>query len=459
MVNELLIKDKKQTVKGTLLRGAVFARNKVFEVITENDEKWYLVYYKTTLVYGAKLNHIEEGTFIQKAFTEGIVLHSSHPILGALMPHLSVTIPSKNKLFSQLQLHFSLQEVAYIATTLDAFYEKEQLISILDKIYFNFRRNGKFFKSFQVIQLLHDFSPSLKSAKERMDSHDFHPYHLIYHSKDLPSLYEKDPLFVELHCFQHRSHQKEREFLLNKQDGLTDLLLWLEHSDARTVENYTEIALQFITMDDWISLLSQVNINPFRYLPEAASTLEKMVQDGRVETSALCLFPFIQDLPSGYNKILEHIWEKSDPDFVLAHLDEFILLLKHLDDKDSHLHWEEKLFQMAVKLLDLYDLASVLERMLVFHKVFPGSEVLQKVKEMTDLVENPDRMMDLGDFYSEFKQYDKAIECFAWEMELQPQNPSPIRKISKMYQAKGLIKEAAAYQQILNHLPSNKHIG
>ncbi|ULT57706.1 hypothetical protein L1999_03865 [Neobacillus drentensis] len=459
MGSEILIKDKKQTVKGTLARGAVFARSKVFEVISENNEKWYLVYYKNTIVYGAKLDHLEEGTFIQKVFTEGIVLDSSHPVLAALIPQLSVTIPTKSKLFSHLQLHFPLQEVAFIATTLDAFYEKEQVISVLDKIYFNFRRNGKFLKSFQVIQLLYDFSPSLKSAKERMDSHEFHPYHQIYHSNDLSTLYEKDPLFVEIHCFRLRSQQKERAFLLNKQDGLAAVLLWLEFPDAGSVEKYTNIALQFITMEDWLLLLSQVQVNPFRYLLEGKPTLEKMLQAGRVEKAATCLFPFIQDLPAAYDDLLEQIWEKSDPDFVLAHINEWILALNHLPDHHPLLQWEEKLFQLTVKLLDLYDLPSVEEKLLSFQTVFPTSEVIQKIKEMTALEENPDRMMDLGDYYAEFKQYDKAIDCFAWEMELQPQNPSPVRKISKMYQAKGLVKEASAYQQILNQLSSNKHIG
>jgi len=459
MGNEILIKDKKQNVKGTFARAAVFARSTVFEVITEKNEKWYLVYYKNTLVYGAKLDHIDNGTFIDKALTEGMVLDSIHPVLTALIPHQSVTIPSKSKLFSHLQLHFPLQEVAFIATTLDAFYEKEQLISVLDKIYYNFRRNGKFLKSFQIIQLLHDFSPSLKSAKERMDSHDFHPYHQIYHSKDLSTLYEKDPLYVELYCFRHRSHQKERAFLLSKQDGLAALLLWLEFPDADSVEKYTEIALQFITMEDWLLLLSQVHVNPFRYMLEAKPTLEKMLQDGSVEKAAACLFPFLKDLPSAYDDMLEQIWEKADPDFVLAHINEWILALEHLPDNHPCLQWEEKLFQLSVKLLDLYDLPSVEEKLLSFQTVFPNSEVIQKIKAMTALVENPDRMMDLGDFYAEFKQYDKAIDCFAWEMELQPQNPSPIRKISKMYQAKGLVKEASAYQQILNHLSSNKHIG
>ena len=36
------------------------------------------------------------------------------------------------------------------------------------------------------------------------------------------------------------------------------------------------------------------------------------------------------------------------------------------------------------------------------------------------LVEDPDHMMELGQYYAEFKQYDEAIGCFSWEMELHP---------------------------------------
>ena len=52
--------------------------------------------------------------------------------------------------------------MAYIATTLDSFFEKEQLIKIIDNIYFHFRRNGNFMKSFQVVQILPDFSPDFE---------------------------------------------------------------------------------------------------------------------------------------------------------------------------------------------------------------------------------------------------------------------------------------------------------
>ena len=41
--------------------------------------------------------------------------------------------------------------------------------------------------------------------------------------------------------------------------------------------------------------------------------------------------------------------------------------------------------------------------------------------------------MELGQHYAEFKQYDEAIECFSWEMELHPEDSAPVGELSKMY--------------------------
>jgi hypothetical protein len=78
---------------------------------------------------------------------------------------------------------------------------------------------------------------------------------------------------------------------------------------------------------------------------------------------------------------------------------------------------------------------------------------------MAGLEEDPERMMELGDYYAEFQQYDKAIDCFFWEMELQPQNPIPVLRISKMYQQKGMVKEASVYQKIAAQLKDNQQVG
>ncbi|SMQ64792.1 hypothetical protein SAMN05444673_1098 [Bacillus sp. OV166] len=466
MPTEMSIKDKKHNVKGNIIRAAVFTRSKVIEVMTADQERYYLIYYKNSLIYGEKLDRIEEGTFIDKAFHEGIIIESPHPLLSALIPLVNVTIPNKNNLFSQLQIHYSLQEMVHILTTLDSFFQKEEVIKIIDKVFYHFRRNGKFMKSFQIIQMLADFAPTLKSAQERLASLEFSSYNHFYHSSSLPVIQMKDPLYVELYCFKNRTNPDERillEEIVSKQDDLVELLLWLENAgkskEAKSIEKYTSIALRFVTMEEWMLILAQLNINPFHVLPDSKSIIKKMLKDGNYEKAALCILDFIDDMPASYDAILLLIWENSDPSFVIEHLDEFIKLLQHLPHAEKTRQFEQKVFQFAEILLKEHDLKTVHEKLIPIQKVIPDLDVIRKISEMVNLLEDPDRMMELGDYYAEFKQFDQAIDCFFWEMELQPQNPSPVRKISKMYQSKGMVKEASAYQKIFAQLKSNQETG
>ena len=210
MPTEISIKDKNKAIKANVVRSAIWARSKVVEALTEDNDRYYFIYYKNSLIYGNALDRVEEGTFIAKTFTEGLTINAPHPLLTALIPNLSISIPNKNKLFSQLETHYSLEETAYIATTLDSFFEKDQLVKMIDNIYFHFRRNGSFMKSFQVVQLLHDFSPALKSAQERLNLHDFNKYRDFYQLSNLPSILDTDPLFVEMQCFKDRFNPEKR---------------------------------------------------------------------------------------------------------------------------------------------------------------------------------------------------------------------------------------------------------
>ncbi|SMQ77902.1 hypothetical protein SAMN05444673_3131 [Bacillus sp. OV166] len=71
---ELSIKDRKNMVKGNVNRTALFARTKVIDVITADNERFYLIYYKNSLIYGDKLDKVEEESFINKHFVKVLLL-------------------------------------------------------------------------------------------------------------------------------------------------------------------------------------------------------------------------------------------------------------------------------------------------------------------------------------------------------------------------------------------------
>ncbi|WP_462408607.1 tetratricopeptide repeat protein [Neobacillus sp. Marseille-QA0830] len=463
---ELTIKDKKKLVKGYVTRSAVYARSKVVEVQTREDECHYLIFYKDHFVYGGILEQIPANSFISKAFQEGIVIVSPHPLIKTTLPQSSVTIPNKNKLLSQLAVHFSLQESAYIAVTLDAFFEKDQLSAFMDKIFKHYRRSGQFFKSFQILQLLNTFAPELNLLKHPMNSREFLPYHEFYETSNSPNILIKDPLYAEVDCFKNRSLPNNWTMLsdlLANDDSLTALLLWLEKAeqfpDAATIEKYTEMALKFIAKEEWLLILALATINPFRVLNDSKVIIENMIRKGSYETAALYLFQCIDELPDTYNIILQTIWEKAEPNFVIEHFDDFIRLINRLPQNEQFQQVEQKVHQLAVILLEQNDLDSVCEKLAAIENSFPDTKVIKNIKVMQELAEDPDRMMELGNYYADYKQFDKAIECYFWEMELDPQNPCPVQKISKMYQHKGMAKEASEYLKVYAQLKSNQEAG
>ena len=77
---------------------------------------------------------------------------------------------------------------------------------------------------------------------------------------------------------------------------------------------------------------------------------------------------------------------------------------------------------------------------------------------MTELVEDPDHMMELGQYYAEFKQYDEAIECFSWEMELYPADAVIVWDYIKYLGGDGR-RGHLAYGQVYNELVKIQEIG
>ena len=464
---EIVLKEKKKMIKGQVIRAVLFSRFKTIEIRTSLNESYFLIYYKNSFIYGGLVENVETGSFIDKSSHEGMVLTSHHPFLKVLIPQETIMIPNKHKLFSYLPKQYSPQEVAYIATTLDSFFTKDQLIKVIDNIFFYYRRNGNFFKAFQIIRIIKDFAPELSLAGDSIHSHDFHTYDDFYKNSPLPIIYKKDPLFVELHCFENRMNIDEfnplEELLRNQGYFLELLLLWMERVEkfhkVSSIEEYSSLGLQFVTMEQWVLTLCYLNINPFRKFSSTKRVMDKLVQDGHYERAASYLLNFIEDLPASYRDTLKEVWEKLDAEFIVSHLDAFIIGIQQIGQEKGQLQTEQKLSHLVMKLLESFDLKTVHEKLQPIQRIFPQSPVIQKVQHMTNLVEDPDHMMELGQYYAEFKQYDEAIECFSWEMELRPDDTLPVHYLSKMYQNMGMVEEAASYQQIYNQLKRNQEIG
>ncbi len=465
---EVSIKEKKKIYSGIIKKITMYARVKVLEIEIPLSEKFHVVYYNNSIVYGEKVDKLEKHSFIKLAHKHGITFDQSHPFISTLLPNDSITLPAKSKLFSNLQKKYSPSEIAYISTTLDSFFSHEHLIKVIEKIYFHYRRNGSFIKAFQVNQTLADFSPSYKSAQERMHLQEYNSYYDLYHSvnRSRSILYKKDPLYIETECFKKRNKSSHwtflKEILLNEGRLLELVCIWLEKADSEkeleAIEEYTKHALTFVPIMEWIITLAHSKINAFKLLPEAKGMMKELIEKGHYEEAALSLLPFINDLPSTYDDLLMKLWLKLDYTFIEAHLNEFIMFIQHFVQMKGLKESELIISQLVEKLFAAHELQVVNDKLADIQKLVPHSIVLQKLSHMIEIKEDPNRMMELGQYFADFKQYDHAIDCFFWEMELQPQDPAPVWQLMKMYQNKGMTKEAAQYQQLFSQLQGNKGI-
>lgn len=466
MPTNISFKSNRVIINGVVVRAAIFARFFVAEVQSELNGNYYLIFYKNALIYGEQLEKVLKGSFIAKMLKEGIVLDAQHPLLPVLIPSNALSIPAKNKLFQHLERNYSPLEIPCISAALDSFFSPEQLIKPIETIFFHHRRNGSFFKAFQSIRILTDLSPSLKKLNALLQSREYSAYSSFYSTSSLSEIQKKDPLYAEFHCFMKRKNteyfQMLEKILSNENRDAERLLLWIEAKGNHThesIKSQTELALKSIPLENWILALTYAGMNPYKSLPEARTFLEQLLRDEQYEKAAIALFPFMDDLPAAYHPMLNEIWKQVDAEFVFAHLNEFLLLHQQVAQENDPSQSEQRVLQLTTKLMEEHDLTVVCEKLKPIQKHFPHSLVLRKINEMASLIENPDKMMELGLFFADFNQYDQAIECFFWEMELKPADPAPVRQLYKMYQRKGMMDEASAYQQIYTQLRSEQQSG
>ncbi|WP_226678219.1 tetratricopeptide repeat protein [Mesobacillus jeotgali] len=466
MPTKISFKSNRVMVNGEVVRTAIFARFMVAEIQTEVNEKYYLIFYKNALIYGDELDKVQKGSFLDKVLNEGIILNQKHPLLPVLIPTTALTIPAKNKLFNHLQRNYSPLEIPCIAAALDSFFSTEQLSKPIENIFFHYRRNGSFSKAYQSIHLLSDLSPSLEKFSDLLHSREYSSYSNFYTTSSLSAIEKKDPLFAEFHCFMNRKnsehYQMLQKILINGERYAEVLLLWMDDKKnltSESVKSQTDLALKYLPLENWIQVLSYAKINPYKWVPEARTFIEGLMRVGQYEKAAEYLFPFIEELPAEYHLLLNEIWKQVGADFVVSHLDEFLLLHQQVAQENDPRQFEQRILQLTAKLMEGHELKVVCEKLKPIQKNFPHSITIRKINEMAVLLENPDRMMELGQFYADFHQYDQAIECFFWEMELNPADPAPVRQLSKMYQQKGMVNEASAYQQIYSQLRSDQETG
>ncbi|MFE7064857.1 hypothetical protein ACFVAD_22255 [Sutcliffiella sp. NPDC057660] len=427
---------------------------------TNQTDCYYLFFHKTAYLTGKHTTKIKRSSRLSSILQKGIYLQPTHPFVSYLLTHNRInTFPTLNPLWEKIQKKHSPLEAANILTIFDSYIKKEKIIKAIKELALQLRREGQLFHTYQMLHLLSDLYPSHKWAIEMSKNLQYQSYQSLYQSS-LETLAVKDPLYAEQYCYE-RLEDKTRlatlHQLLKKEGRIMELLCMYAHSlihDSPTDDlNYKQLAALFTanpTLEGKTDYLAHVASE--RSIPHDRLWIDLLAllkEEGRYEDALLLLtkdkspismenFPYLLE-------ILIHI----DPSKYVNMLENLSLPLSaEISAKQA-----QSFFQVVIPiLLKEKGLEFTNQWLKPYYDQYPTVPVLLKIKKMAVLKDDPDQMYALGELYYQMKQLNEAVECFNWELELDPTDTRSIKWLTKLYLELGMVEESKSYQYMYHHL-------
>ena len=444
------IRVDKKNLSLTAEQLVFYKQSKVLEATDQHDNHYYLVFYKNDFINGIKSNKVKINSYIHHAFIKGIHFNGSHPITTELLKiQKSFHLISFNQLYKNIQKSYPKLEIALIISYFDSFTKAESSENLFKRTYYEYRRNGQNLTAYKLLKTYLNTGHESKFAYDMMNDMQLSKYRELYQNS--LEVYEKDPINFEAVSFDDLSNNE-----------YTELLFQLYKEQDRPLD---ELAIRTAMLR---SKFNKINFAAFRalidYLPVADKIL--CLQDLKSNTSINKELMTIIMTSNDPNQVAEFLMSTklSVPDEQLEMIiqsferaDMYVLspyfhtsnkrLLK-LSKNDAYTL--EKLVKPFVSaFLDDYPLSDILDWFEPFHDEEHHLPIEQKLLKMKKMQEDPDQQFALGELYVQFRQFKKSIDCFKWEMELNPEDRKPITYLSKVYLELGDKEEAAAYQQLL----------
>jgi tetratricopeptide (TPR) repeat protein len=453
-----IVKPSCKTFQGRVHRIAVYLQSKVLEIIDSNNSAFYLIYFKNNLLGGGKPKEIKEETFLHKVFQQGIVFPTSHPLFPVLLPkNRTAHIPNVNDVFTQLQNHLSLLEISLAATYMDNFIERQQLVSIIRQIFNHFKRNGHFSKAYQTAKILLNFSPDIKAMQEIIRTSEFEKYRKLDETNP-EILLEQNPLLMEQFCYQNRTERKyELHFhqLLKQQSrSLERLILFINlfemKHDFYDYDEFTYLLKHELKLEDQYSVLKFLCECSPTYPPLTEHLIQEQIRLKRYPEALSFIVNQLSHLSSTHYEMIEMIIEYVDTPYILQ-LTNINQIISHLYPTNPQKK-EDFVRRLVICLLKQYEPSKVKVWLDPIRKNSPHLQIFSEIDQLEALAQDLDQLMKLGELYYQFGLLDQSIECFAWEMELNPTALDPVCWLSKLYQEKGMKKEADSYKKLSIHM-------
>lgn len=443
---EMLYNKKKIRLKVTRL--TIYRQTKIIEAYGKNRHSYYLFCYKNQFINIKKTSSIQLTSYLAKALRTGVSYPADHFLTTAFLQlQNQSSLISNNQMVQQLKKSYHSSEMLYVLAMFDHYIQPHKIQSYCKEAFYRYRRNGQLKKAFQVVLHFAEARPDDTFANDMLQHRDFQKYKVPY--DHIPQLIQdwQDPLYIENYIFDQdfpasfvpslfdQYHQDNRVF-----DQI--YLYYIRHQHLQTEATITNLLNDYFTIEQQIQFWQ--HILQTTYKPE--QIMKHLLSLGAYDS---VLHYYLQSPVTVEQQETFELALQSASAEELSR--DYQALFKQLTVtyQDDHLHLEKVLQQVLKKLLPVIPIRDILKS--IEHTELP---IVQKLRNMEKLMQNPDQQYALGELYYDLEQYDQAISCFEWEMELSPKNAAPIQYLYKSHLAKGDKEQASMYKQLLGNIPS-----
>ncbi|SFE96906.1 hypothetical protein [Alteribacillus iranensis] len=455
----VLVGKRKVTVR--LTRMNIYLYSKFIEAVDDQGTCYYFIYFKDEFITVVSASSLYRRSFIEKAWKHGTSFGPTHPFIHELVSssHAYTLSQHLHTLKQKIEKHHSSQESSTIYTLLDGFFPKKDLFECIRELYYNHRRDGQLFASYRILRVLTSFTPKHSWVKENANDLTFLSYKNLY-AKRNHTLWEKDPMFVEKTLYVTWRKQPENvnkwiDLLQSEGRWMDVAALYIKNITRTSSErDYQQLMYLFTAHFPHLRLTSLLeDVMDRTPLPQVQTDLFELYLTSQQWKKAIEIMINHQLTPSPHQQEkIEQLFESLDRESLsslsVEKLDTFILTLFSSRPGQA----EKLLYTCVTHLMASYDLPYVYRWLASLNEASPHT---QKVRNMLEWRENPDKQMRLGEMYYYFKQYHQAIDCFSWEMELHDTDPTPVRWLIKLYTETGREEESKLYQTYYKNMTMN----
>lgn len=447
----LKISHHNKTTELQVKQMTIYLQNKIIEAVDERQQVYYLFFYKEKYLTYVKPKKLKIHSHIKQAFTKGFNIPATHPLTQHL---LSLPQTYKKVTFQQLikkaENVYSPHEVAYIATFFDSFVSKKTLFTLIQSIFYEYRRNGQMFSSYSIIRILLDFIPQHSWVKGLSSDINFIQFSKLYDQLN-EQLWRKDPLYVEKALHSHIDDRKyflQLTELLKQQSRWGDLIaLYIQKINEPSYPTLLKLLTSHFSDTEVLSILEDISTRNSNLTTVHQDLLEYYLSLKKTEKVMTLLTKYQLTFTPTQSLAFEDLLRDADWDLETlstSNIATILLPLFQIKPKKA----EEVLQKCIISQLREHPIDSVVDWLSPLNNILHARPLINKIHKIKNLINDPDNQLILGELYYELKQYEQAIDCFCWEMELKSFDTKPVKWLSKIYHELGMEQEHQAYQQL-----------